>query len=226
MKASDDMAGILDNRVSDGIARVFCCTAPSRADARRDKLLEAARTLFAERGFHATGVAQIAKASGVLVGQIYRDFANKEEIVAAIAASDLQESLGEEELVRAADAGDTAAVRAWIRRFVSAKAKKDCRLGAEIMAESMRNPKVAEIFRAIQQRVRASLTLALEALAPGAARAGERHLTAEIIMTIGGGIFHVGAYYSGADGRACLDPQLEGRLIALVDREVDALLAA
>ena len=93
MKASDGE----ENRVSDGIAGVFCCTAPSRADARRDKLLDAARTLFAERGFHSTGVAQIASASGVKVGQIYRDFANKEEIVAAIAVRDLEQFLAEDE---------------------------------------------------------------------------------------------------------------------------------
>lgn len=225
MEASGDLLGDGDNRVSDRIARVFCCTAPSRADARRDRLLDAARELFAERGFHQTGVAQIAKASGVLVGQIYRDFANKEEIVAAIAASDLQESLGELELERATDTGDTAAVRAWIRRFVAAKAKKDCRLGTEILAESMRNPKIAETFRAIHQRVRCSLSRALEALAPGTARERDRLLTAEVIMTIGGGIFHVGAYHAGADGRAALDPEVEARLIALVDREVDALIA-
>ena len=225
MDASDLLREDGNNRVSDRIARVFCCSAPSRADARRDKLLDAARTLFAERGFHQTGVAQIAKASGVLVGQIYRDFANKEEIVAAIAASDLQESLGEEDLARAAESGDTAAVRDWIRRFVSAKAKKDCRLAAEIMAESMRNPKIAELFRAIQARVRCSLSRALEALAPGPTRASDRLLTAEVIMTIGGGIFHVGAYNAGEDGRACLNPAVEARLIALVDREVDALVA-
>jgi AcrR family transcriptional regulator len=217
MKASDE----LENRVSDGIARVFCCAAPSRADARRDKLLDAARTLFAERGFHQTGVAQIAKASGVLVGQIYRDFANKEEIVAAIAARDLEDSLDEDQLARAAAARDVPAVRAWIRNFVAGKAKKDRRLACEIMAESMRNPRISEIFRAIQERVRCTLTRALEALAPDEARAADRALLIEVIMTIGGGIFHVGAL----DG-ASLDPVVADRLIALIDRELDSLVVA
>ena len=216
MDASDD----LENRVSDGICRVLCCSTPSRADARRDRLLEAARALFAERGFHSTGVAQIAKASGVLVGQIYRDFANKEEIVAAIASRDLEASLAEAELERAAQAGDVAAVRAWIRRFVTAKVDKDCRLAAEIMAESMRNPRIADTFRAIQRRVRCSLSRALESLAPGLAREHERALTAEVILTIGSGIFHLGA----ADG-VRVGPEVAARLIALVDREVDALIA-
>ena len=56
----------------------------TRAEQRRARIIAAARTLFAENGFHNTGIAQIAKQSGVLVGQIYRDFANKEEIVVAI----------------------------------------------------------------------------------------------------------------------------------------------
>lgn len=217
MEASDE----LENRVSDGIARVFCCAAPTRADARRDRLLDAARTLFAERGFHSAGVAQIAKASGVLVGQIYRDFANKEEIVAAIAVRDLEEFLAEDELARAVEVSDTVAVRAWIRKFVAGKAKKDRRLACEIMAESMRNPRIAAIFRAIQDRVRCGLARALETLSPGEARAAERALVVEVILTIGGGIFHAGA----ADG-AALDPAVAERLIALVDRELDALVAA
>lgn len=217
MDASDDS----DIRTSDGICRIFCGSQPTRADARRDRLIEAARTLFTERGFHATGVAQIAKESGVLVGQIYRDFANKEEIVAAITAHDLEESLGEADLVQAAEAGDIAAVRGWIRRFVTAKVDKDCRLAAEIMAESMRNPRVAAIFRAIQYRVRGTLARALEAVAPGEARERERALTAEVILTIGGGIFHLGAL----DG-AKVGPDVAKRLIALVDREIDALVAA
>lgn len=216
MDASDN-AG---NRVSNGICRILSCAPPSRADARRDRLLEAARTLFAERGFHSTGVAQIAKASGVLVGQIYRDFANKEEIVAAIASRDLEASLAEAELERAARAGDVAAVRAWIRRFVTAKVDKDCRLAAEIMAESMRNPRIADTFRAIQQRVRCSLSRALSALAPGPDREHDRALTAEVILTVGSGIFHLNASNGVGVG-----PELADRLVALVDREIDALIA-
>lgn len=216
MDASEDP----ENRVSDELEELFCSASASRAEVRRDRLLEAARTLFTERGFHGTGVAQIAKASGVLVGQIYRDFANKEEIVAAIVARDLKTSLAEDVLACAAAAGDMAAVRAWIRRFVTAKVDKDCRLAAEIMAESMRNPRIAETSRAIQHRVRGNLARALGALAPGPEREHERMLTIEVIITIGGGIFHLGT----ADG-VRIGPELAERLTALVDREVDALIA-
>ena len=66
-----------------------------RATQRRAHILEISRRLFIENGFHGTGVAQIASASGIKVGQIYRDFASKEDIIAAIAARDLTRFLDE-----------------------------------------------------------------------------------------------------------------------------------
>ena len=47
-----------------------------KALLRREKIVSAARRLFIANGFHATGVAQIAKESGIAVGQIYRDFSS------------------------------------------------------------------------------------------------------------------------------------------------------
>ena len=60
----------------------------SRAALRRRRITDAARKLFVANGFHATGMAQLAKASGIAVGQIYRDFAAKEDIVAALVTAD------------------------------------------------------------------------------------------------------------------------------------------
>ena len=85
-----------------------------KANARREKVVQAARVLFAEQGFHATGMAAISQASGVLVGQIYRDFANKEAIVAAIVERDLDEYLREGELHETCACDDPAALRAWV----------------------------------------------------------------------------------------------------------------
>jgi len=42
-----------------------------RANARRERIMASARRLFLINGFHATGVAQIARESGVAVGQLY-----------------------------------------------------------------------------------------------------------------------------------------------------------
>lgn len=89
----------------------------ARSVARREHLLDTARKLFVEQGFHRTGMAQIALASGIKVGQIYRDFENKEAIIAAICEINLLAWLEEDKLEAAVAARDTAAIRAWIERF-------------------------------------------------------------------------------------------------------------
>jgi AcrR family transcriptional regulator len=52
----------------------------SSAQARRQSIIMAARPLFAEKGFHATSVREIAKKAGVSEALIYRYFPNKEAL--------------------------------------------------------------------------------------------------------------------------------------------------
>jgi AcrR family transcriptional regulator len=54
------------------------------ADSRRDHLLAVARTEFARRGFEATTVRDVAKASGVSTGTVYRTFNSKDELLLEI----------------------------------------------------------------------------------------------------------------------------------------------
>jgi AcrR family transcriptional regulator len=51
---------------------------------RRDLILDAAMTLFAEKGFDGATVADIAQASELAKGSLYQIFQSKEEIIAAI----------------------------------------------------------------------------------------------------------------------------------------------
>lgn len=53
----------------------------TRADEKREAILAAALSLFAERGFHGTSVPDLAKKAGVGTGTIYRYFDNKEALV-------------------------------------------------------------------------------------------------------------------------------------------------
>ena len=46
-------------------------------DARRALILEAARRLFATKGFHETSISDIARAAGVAVGTVYLHFPDK-----------------------------------------------------------------------------------------------------------------------------------------------------
>ncbi len=58
---------------------------PLRADAERNRrrLLDAAQAAFCERGLE-VGVAEIAERAGVGRGTLFRNFASKEELIAAI----------------------------------------------------------------------------------------------------------------------------------------------
>lgn len=48
---------------------------------KREAILEAALTLFVERGFHGAAVPEVAERAGVGAGTIYRYFASKEALV-------------------------------------------------------------------------------------------------------------------------------------------------
>jgi AcrR family transcriptional regulator len=141
----------------------------ARSVVRRQHLLDTARKLFVEQGFHRTGMAQIALASGIKVGQIYRDFANKEAIIAAICEANLNAWLAEDVLDKAVAAKNIVAIRAWIERICSEEPSvEDRRLMAELLAEVGRNPIIAEINRKADERVRSRLDAALESLSPDA----------------------------------------------------------
>lgn len=50
----------------------------------REAILEAARHLFLRQGYHATGMREIARESGISLGAVYNHFSSKEEIFAAL----------------------------------------------------------------------------------------------------------------------------------------------
>lgn len=55
----------------------------SKGDKTRLALIEAAYTLFMEKGYHGTSMRQIAERAGLALGGIYNHFASKEDIFAA-----------------------------------------------------------------------------------------------------------------------------------------------
>jgi AcrR family transcriptional regulator len=167
--------------------KIDACLPVSRhekATMRRRRLIEAARILFGEHGFHATGMAQIAEASGIRVGQIYRDFDSKEDIIAAMVALDLSDFLDEAVLAAAIAAGDRAAVRRWLLDLMTYRPEPDeITLLPEILAEASRNPRMAAIMREGDQRIHRHIAAALAVLAPGATPARARCVE-ELMLTL------------------------------------------
>lgn len=62
--------------------------APQHGKDSRERILSAARALFDHRGFHQTPMADLALSAQVSVGQIYRLFKSKEDVISAIVEDD------------------------------------------------------------------------------------------------------------------------------------------
>lgn len=124
-------------------------------EARRQQILDAACDCVRQAGFHGASMAEIAKAAGLSVGQIYRYFENKEAIIAAIVAQDLAE-MREKFAEMESRPGDL--VDALVEHLPEAVGKcfdlGRAALTLEVLAEASRNPKVAAILRAADEQER------------------------------------------------------------------------
>lgn len=190
----------------------------AKSAARRRHLLDTARNLFVERGFHQTGMAQIAAASGIAVGQIYRDFANKEAIVAAICETDLVAWLEETNLHAALLAGDSPAIRAWVERVVTDEPSYDSRrLMCELLAEVGRNQRIADVNQRTEDRLRTNLSAALTALAPQAT-VQSRSTVMDFVLALSWGMVARMELSPGSDHAAARD-----YAATILQREVAAL---
>lgn len=194
-------------------------SASSRARARRERIIAAARSLFAQHGFDRTGMAQIARESQVLVGQIYRDFASKEDLIAAIVERDISGLLDDPELA-AVEAGQTEQLDQWVRRFVARGLDDDMRkILSDILSEGTRNPRIASILTQIHEQLHRRITHAALIWLPQPERSAERALLADLILTLTGAIHHRQILGLGVD-RA-----ISTRVVAIVEAEIDRMKA-
>jgi AcrR family transcriptional regulator len=91
---------------------------PQRADARRnyEKVLTAAREAFAEGG-ESTALEEIARRAGVGIGTLYRHFPNRQALLEALYAAEVEEMCRS-----AAELGDVEpweALNGWFERFIA-----------------------------------------------------------------------------------------------------------
>jgi TetR/AcrR family transcriptional regulator, repressor for uid operon len=120
---------------------------PDLQNRRRSEIISAAEQCFVKRGFHQTSMQNIAAASGLSMGLLYRYFANKEAIIEAVAQQDQEASL-------AAIAGLPAqgdVIAAWVSLLIEmasvASTPDYARLANEILAEASRSPKILETLQ-------------------------------------------------------------------------------
>ena len=83
------------------------------AEQRRSQIIEAAKVLFARRGFARSTVKEIAHTAGVSEGTIYIYFTSKQEILFAMAKSEILDPLTE--LFTGDEIDDAMVIRTFIR---------------------------------------------------------------------------------------------------------------
>ena len=139
-----------------------------RATARRQQILNAAAQCFREHGFHGASIAQISKSAGMSAGHIYHYFENKEAIIAAIVAQDLESLLTLTAELRAACNVRAALIERAAEGVADQLDPINAALKVEIAAEAARNSRVAQIVREADATCRRELAATIRAIRHGA----------------------------------------------------------
>jgi TetR/AcrR family transcriptional regulator, transcriptional repressor of aconitase len=119
-------------------------------EARRRQIIEAAIKSFSREGFHRATMQDIVREAGLSPGAIYRYFSSKEEIIEAIAD---ERHAREQALIAATrdEADIEQGLRELAYAFFGSLADPDerrrRRLGIQIWAEALRNPRMLRIVR-------------------------------------------------------------------------------
>lgn len=113
---------------------------------RKIEIVHAAVTCFLERGYHQTGVRDIAKQAEVSLGNLYNHFKGKEAVLAFIAEIEGEELAGFIDLLSEPD-DPQAALEQFIGDYAEYVSRpENVLLGVEILTEALRNPVIADVF--------------------------------------------------------------------------------
>ncbi|MBT0730436.1 TetR/AcrR family transcriptional regulator [Rosenbergiella nectarea] len=128
----------------------------ARQQQRKDALIDIARKSFQQNGLHGTTLAVIAKDSTLSVGQIYRIFVNKEEIVEAV----VNQIVSERVALFLEQNHDLERKAVLLARAIppTDSQRLDDALLMEINAESLRNPRLLTILQQADQKMKTEAT--------------------------------------------------------------------
>lgn len=95
-------------------------TRAQQKEDRRAALLKAARDAFAERGYQEATIAEIAAATGLAVGAVYKHFANKQDLLFQVMGQFYARMIADVEAAVARERSLPARLRAIVRRQLEA----------------------------------------------------------------------------------------------------------
>lgn len=120
-----------------------------RKDARPGELLDAALTLFVEKGFAATRAEEVAKLAGVSKGTLFLYFSSKEELFKAVVRKNISGRFVQWNAEFESFKGSSAdmlrlCMTAWWQQLGSTKASGICKL---MMSEACNFPELAAFYQ-------------------------------------------------------------------------------
>ncbi len=125
--------------------------------SKRLQILVAAAELIRTEGVHAASISEIVKASDSSAGSVYHHFANKNEIVLAVAQASVVDPL---EAILSRESGNGTSPGELLRRIVAAVMGGDVEsaLIVQLWAGSSNEPALQEILRGRMADVHGGLT--------------------------------------------------------------------
>jgi len=179
---------------------------PVLHEQRRQEILAAAEICFADKGFHQTSMADIARGSGLSMGLLYRYFDSKEELILSSAARDRDASLGAIAAFAVSEQ-PFLVLGAWLQASLQQMLDPAyARISLEVSAEAARNPRLGAALIADDQAIRGALTAALRQ--QQAARRVASALPADSAASL------IVAWIEGLSGRALCEPDLDSQSYA------------
>lgn len=148
-------------------------------DDKRERILDAALALFAERGFHGTAVPLVAKAAEVGAGTIYRYFESKERLVNELYRREKQRVV--EHVLRALPTADSprAQFHSFFRSIIGFALEN--RASFTFLEHHHHAPYMDTESRALEER---TVMLALSFLAETARQRITKPVAPEVLMAV------------------------------------------
>jgi AcrR family transcriptional regulator len=137
----------------------------AHVEARRNQILDAAWSCFAKRGYHQTTMQDIATDAGISAGAIYRYYASKEAVLAAITERNTERYAELLADIRSESSGPMDVLEAigqtMLATFEDPLFETNTRLDIEIRPETLRNDVLRERTRSQLEFWRKSLVTLL-----------------------------------------------------------------
>lgn len=115
--------------------------------ARRNQILDAAATIFAEKGFHPTTIRDIARAAGIADGTIYIYFENKPALLLGILDRMMASAQRNDTFPHLAEGDLRGFLRAYLRQPLLAPKADNFALFRVIFSEILVNSDLRERYR-------------------------------------------------------------------------------